>query len=387
MYSCLVLSIGVATNHWVKADYEIVGAVAFILMVILFCFGRDRSVRLLIFFWLLFYFGFTYSDFLGDRNALGSKYLTPLIVLLTNIRLYIEDLSGRLIAEPYAALLNGILLGTKTGLGFDLKQSFKTTGLTHIIAISGYNVTIVINSFYLLAKPLPYKLRMGLSLGLIFLFVILTGGSASVVRAGIMGSLVVIARLFGRKALALNSLIFAVILMILEKPSILTKDIGFQLSVAATLGLVLFNPIFTKRVGDRGVVKILPENIREALFSTLSAQILTMPIIFYYFKNLSVISPIANIIILPSIPLLMLIGFIAIMTAIIYYPLGQLIGFGAWLLLYGIVFTVEKLATIPYASVILPGYMIGLIIPYYIGVFYFIYRFNVSTKGQLREKN
>lgn len=369
---CLSFAMGIAGENWIAVNLKIIGLVVLFLFMIGVFLTREIKIRLIILFWVIFYLGIVYSNYLADGSLIGSVFLAPIVVRLGDLRELIENLCARLISEPYASLLNGILLGTKSGFGPDLYQAFKITGLMHIVAISGYNVTIIVNSFFVLAKPLALRLRMGLTLGLIILFIILTGGSASVIRAGIMGGLVVAARLFGRKALALNSLILAGFLMVAERPYILVHDIGFQLSVAATLGLVLFSPIL-KRVGERGVVKLLPETFREALFSTLAAQVMTAPIIFYYFKNLSLVSPIANLLILPIIPLAMSIGFMVILAGLLYFPIGYVLGFGAWLILYVIVWVVEKLALIPYASMNTPAWMMSLIIPYYIWLAYLIW--------------
>ncbi|MDO8512934.1 MAG: ComEC/Rec2 family competence protein [bacterium] len=372
IYMCLSFAMGIAGENWIAVNLKIIGLVVLFLFMIGVFLTREIKIRLIILFWVIFYLGIVYSNYLADGSLIGSVFLAPIVVRLGDLRELIENLCARLISEPYASLLNGILLGTKSGFGPDLYQAFKITGLMHIVAISGYNVTIIVNSFFVLAKPLALRLRMGLTLGLIILFIILTGGSASVIRAGIMGGLVVAARLFGRKALALNSLILAGFLMVAERPYILVHDIGFQLSVAATLGLVLFSPIL-KRVGERGVVKLLPETFREALFSTLAAQVMTAPIIFYYFKNLSLVSPIANLLILPIIPLAMSIGFMVILAGLLYFPIGYVLGFGAWLILYVIVWVVEKLALIPYASMNTPAWMMSLIIPYYIWLAYLIW--------------
>lgn len=386
LYTCLSFALGIAVNHWIIFEFKIV-LLACCLLAIVGLLSRVKTARVLAFLWIIFFVGLSYGGILGEGSLIGSGFLNPVIRLLTDFRLHIEDMVCRMISEPYAGLLNGIILGTKSGLGYELTKDFKITGLMHIVAVSGYNVTIVINAFYLAAKPLAYRWRMGLSLGLIFLFIILTGGSASVVRAGIMGGMVVIARLFGRKAMAINSLIFAAFLMIVEKPSILVGDIGFQLSVAATVGIVLINPIFI-RVGDRGLVlKKIPESLKEALFSTLSASAMTLPIILYYFGNLSLVSPISNLIILPIIPVAMLVGFMVLAGGLLYYPIGYVMGFGAWFMLYIIVQLIRLLAEIPYASVVLDQKFKLLIIPYYLLVFWVIYINSRKNLVNQDEKN
>ena len=170
------------------------------------------------------------------------------------------------------------------------------------------------------------RIAFWISVVVIILFVILTGASASVVRAAVMGLLLSFAHGYGRLYDQKNSIILAGAVMIYHNPLTLVFDIGFQLSFAAVLGLIYLYPWLESRsykISKLGVIK-------ELILMTLSAQIAVAPLLIYYFGNFSLISLPANILILPFIPAAMLAGFITGLVGIIYQPIGQFIGYIAW---------------------------------------------------------
>ncbi len=231
------------------------------------------------------------------------------------------------ISEPNAAFINGILLGTRQNIPDDLKDAFSRTGTTHILAISGYNIMIISEAVLLgLVWFFRRKVAFWISVGIIILFVILTGGSASVVRAAVMGLLLSFAHGYGRLYDQKNSIILAGAVMIYHNPLVLVFDIGFQLSFAAVLGLIYLYPQI-----DRKLYKI-PEwgKLKELILMTISAQVAVAPLLVYYFGNFSLISLPTNILILPFVPASMLAGFVSGLVGIIYQPMGQIIGYIAW---------------------------------------------------------
>ena len=231
------------------------------------------------------------------------------------------------VSEPNAAFINGILLGTRQNIPDDLKDAFSKTGTTHILAISGYNIMIISEAILLgLVWFFRRRIAFWISVVVIILFVILTGASASVVRAAVMGLLLSFAHGYGRLYDQKNSIILAGAVMIYHNPLTLVFDIGFQLSFAAVLGLIYLYPWLESRsykISKLGVIK-------ELILMTLSAQIAVAPLLIYYFGNFSLISLPANILILPFIPAAMLAGFITGLVGIIYQPIGQFIGYIAW---------------------------------------------------------
>lgn len=231
------------------------------------------------------------------------------------------------IPEPNAAFINGILLGTRQNISDDLKDAFSKTGTTHILAISGYNIMII--SWAVLAGLIWFfrrRVAFWISVAVIILFVILTGASASVVRAAVMGLLLSFAHGYGRLYDQKNSIILAGGVMIWFNPMVLVFDIGFQLSFMAVLGLVYLYPRF-----DRKLHKV-PEGwkLKELTLMTISAQIAVAPLLIYYFGNFSLWSLPANVLILPFVPAAMLAGFVAGLAGMFFEVLGQVVGYIAW---------------------------------------------------------
>lgn len=203
----------------------------------------------------------------------------------------------RTLPEPMASLSAGILLGVKGQMPKDFYDALVNTGTLHIVAASGYNVSIVAE---VLMKVVGVVVSRGVAIWLgligIGIYIVISGASASVVRAGIMGSLTLIAYFFGRPGEARRLLWITAGLMLVYNPLYIV-DIGFQLSFAATFGLLYFEPMMKK----------LPTIwfLSEYLYPTLAATVTTLPVIFYHFGRVSWISPLVNMLVLPVVPLLM----------------------------------------------------------------------------------
>lgn len=254
----------------------------------------------------------------------GNKIMSAVLWLKQKV----GDKAAELWSEPESSFMAGLLYGERSGLPPELSDNFSRTGVSHIIAVSGYNISIValaLMSLFInlgLARPKAFWLVV---IGII-LFVIFTGAGASVVRAGIMGLIVLLAGQLGRLSRIGNVLIFTAALMLLFNPYVLIWDAGFQLSFLATLGLVYLSPVLSKLYNSK---RTEHDNFfSETLISTLSAIIVTLPLILFQFGRLSVVAPIVNLLILWLIPYLMLFGFLAIMLGFIFSPLGQVV---AWL--------------------------------------------------------
>ena len=326
---------------------------------------------------------FSYREYLA-RQDIYSTLWRPQITLIDRGRgsalrtalLGFKRRAQRVIAlilhEPQAALLTGILLGVETGIPADLMEAFSATGTTHIIAISGFNISIIAGLFSRLARRLFGKRRaMPVVLTSIIVYTILVGASAAVVRAAIMGCLYVIATHYGRQTEALTSLIAAAMLMTLLDPQTLW-DLGFQLSFAATLGLIVYTPVLQSwferllsRALSPGTARRSVEVLNEALIVTMAAQITTMPIIVYHFRRLSLVTLLSNFLILPAQPGVMLWGGLATIAGLIWLPLGHVLGWVVWLFLTYTIRAVEITASVPYASLNLGHVSPGLVWLYY----------------------
>ncbi|MDB4979050.1 MAG: competence protein ComEC [Candidatus Peribacteria bacterium] len=280
-----------------------------------------------------------------------------------------EDRINRLMPEPQAAFLAGILTGSRRGIPQHLTTDFNTTGLTHIIAISGYNITIVITLITGMFFWLPLRWRFYPAVGCIVLFTLFTGASAAVVRAAIMGILGLIALQSGRLQDTRLTVLWTLFFMIAWNPKYLWYDAGFQLSFLALIGLMELTPVLEP------LMKKLPDTcgIRESLTATTAAQIATAPCIIFLFGRFSLIAPVANLLTAPLVPLSMFFGFTAVCLSVIWFPLGLLAGFLAWCCLESIILITSTLAAIPFASVemgkvsgLMTGFLYGGIIGGYV---------------------
>ncbi len=216
---------------------------------------------------------------------------------------------NQVIPQPESALANGLILGGSSRMSKLMQNNFSKTGTTHIVAVSGYNVTIIAE----------YLVALGLILGLwrprafwfavfgIIFFVAMTGFPSSAVRAGVMGTLLIWAAKNGRLANSWNAIIAAAAVMLLVNPLSLRWDIGFQLSFLATIGIVSLAPFWENRL----IKKHKAFGITETAFLTISAQIFVLPVIFYNFHIFSIVSVLANVLILPVIPISMFLVFLA----------------------------------------------------------------------------
>jgi competence protein ComEC len=270
------------------------------------------------------------------------------LVYLYKFKASIAEKINLLWHEPHASFMAGLLYGYRGGLGA-LNELFSRTGVTHIVAISGYNITIIstILSTLLVYLCIPRKKAFYIITLGIAIFVIFAGLSASVVRAGIMGMIVLLARQVGRTSKVGNVMLLTCVVMTIHNPFILIWDAGFQLSFLSTLGLVYFNPIIAP------YFKKIPETLglRESIEATLSATVITLPLILFQFGRLSVVSLPVNVLILWIIPFLMLIGFIAVVASYASIFVGQAIGWVGWLGLSYIIFVVEWFAKLSFAAV------------------------------------
>jgi competence protein ComEC len=276
----------------------------------------------------------------------------------------------QLLPDPQAALLTGILLGNDQGLSPELAGQFRTTGMTHIIAISGFNIAILVGTVVSIGRPIfGHRRASVIALVVVLLYTILVGADAAVVRAAVMGSLFIYSRrMMGRPTFAPASLFVAALIMTLLNPFILW-DIGFQLSFAATLGLMIYADPFSRWTEARlsslvglETTRHLMRFLSEALLVTLAAQILTLPLIVGYFHQLSFVSLLANLFILPAQTGVMIWGGLATLVGLVIPAVGQILAWIAWLFLSYTIALVRFFAAIPGAAVsvdVSPAAVIG----------------------------
>ena len=262
-----------------------------------------------------------------------------------------------IVPEPEAALGAGILLGVRTSIAPEINEAFAAAGLTHVVAISGWNIAIVTALVLALVRPLERRRGGRWTTALIAGstvagYVILTGASPSVVRAALMAGAVLIGRLAGSRAHATSALGLAALVMLLVAPSVLW-DVGFQLSLLATAGLIWYGRSIEQRLHR------WPAWLREPVSLTLAAQITTLPVVLVNFERLSLVAPLSNVLVVPVVPLAMLASAAAALGGLLTGAIGGFVGDlvawfvggAAWLVLRLMIAIGQLTASIPLASV------------------------------------
>lgn len=284
----------------------------------------------------------TKMEMIGENK--GNKIYT----FVLNLKNRMSENINKVIPYPYSTLGNGLIFGGSSELPEALKNNFSRTGMTHIIAVSGYNVTIIAEYLILFGIWIGLWRKQAFWFALIgiIIFVAMTGFPSSAVRAGVMGGLLLWAMKNGRLANSWNAIIFAAAIMLLLNPMLLRYDIGFQLSFLATIGIIALAPFWEKSL----IKKHKALGFTEIFFLSLSAQIFVVPILMYNFHTLSLISLAANLLVLPLIPLSMLLVFLTAVSGFIFPPLSLLFAWLTYLPLRYEIEIINRLAGFGWAS-------------------------------------
>ncbi len=288
--------------------------------------------------------------------------------ILFSIKQKFSEKMNSAIFSPENLLMGGLILGERSPFSQELRQQFIDTGTIHIIALSGYNITIVAEWFMKLFAFLPQNLGIGAGIFSIFIFVLMTGGSSTALRAGIMATLALIARATGRNYDVARALALAGVFMILLNPFVLAYDVSFQLSFIATIAVIFLTPKIEK------YFLWVPTTfkLRDVVSVTLAAYIFVLPFILYKMGNLSVVALPANILILPLIPFTMMLGFLTGFVGLFSHILAVPFGYISYLMLHYELSVIDFFSRLPYAALSIPNFPLLLIILIYL---YFIYRF------------
>ncbi|MCK4386998.1 MAG: ComEC/Rec2 family competence protein [Candidatus Pacebacteria bacterium] len=290
-------------------------------------------------------------------------------------KLFLKEVE-KTIPEPQVSLLGGLLVGAKQSLGQELQDDFRKVGLIHIVVLSGYNVTIIAEFMARIFSFLPRILGMVLGALSIVLFAVMVGGSATIVRASLMALLVILARATGRTSDMTRALFLAGFVMVFHNPQIVVFDPSFQLSFAATLGLICLSPKVA------ALFKFVPAKfyLREAAAATISTQIFVLPLLLWMMGELSVVAVFVNLLVLMFIPLTMLFGFLAGALGFISSYLVLPFAYLTYFLLSYELKVVELFAGLPFASIKIPFFPLWLMLIMYGLYFIFFARFFVKSK-------
>jgi competence protein ComEC len=286
--------------------------------------------------------------------------------------LFLNGLQATL-PEPYASLAGGIVIGGKTGLGTELQDAFVRSGLVQIIVLSGYNVMIVAE--WLMAAlafiKLPRRWSAAAGALAILIFVGIAGISATALRAALMAFIALYARATGRSYAASRALLFAVFLMLLWNPLYLVFDPGFGLSVVATAGLIWLAPRIEPFLSF-----LKNAFLKNAIATTLAAQIAVLPLLLYDTGNLSLISIPANLLTMPVVPLAMGFSALAGFAGIVFNSFAPLIGtifaLPAYFANAFIIFVAQSSASLPFSAFTLPPFPFLFVPAAYAMLIYFV---------------
>ncbi|MFH1193080.1 MAG: ComEC/Rec2 family competence protein [Candidatus Jorgensenbacteria bacterium] len=317
-----------------------------------------------------------FPEFSVESSGNGSRVRA----FLFGVRHRVTASFARMLPPEEAAFLGGITLGERSELSKEFKDSLQKSGTTHLVALSGYNITIVawaaMNTFlFFLRRRWAFALSVLTILG----FVLMTGGEASVVRAAIMGGLLLIAREAGRTASMRNAVLAAALAMVLANPKVLTFDVGFQLSFLAFLGIAYLQPalaLFFKIPEDAGFL-----SWRDNLATTAAAQFAVAPLLIASFGGFSPLSLVANVLVLGLMPLTMGIGFAAALLAAAGEYFALACGWLAWVLLRFETGVIKFFGALSFPSV--PAMDAWLIAVYYAALVGFIIYVKRHTRRAL----
>ena len=276
----------------------------------------------------------------ADATVLASHQANPVMDGLLRFKLHAHQRLQSMLPEPQGALLAGILLGVEQGIPEPLIAAFERTGTSHIVAISGFNLTMVAALVTRVARR-SLSRRGGLPAALlaIWIYVILVGANASVMRAGVMSSLMTLGQQEQRRAHGPTSLAAATLALSLLNPFVLW-DVGFQLSAVAVVGMLIYAPLLaawsTKllaRVVSHERAERVIGRLNDVLIVTLVVQFATLGITVASFRAIPLVAPIVNFLILPAQPFIMVFGGLALVSGLVIWPLGRLLAWIAWVFL------------------------------------------------------
>jgi competence protein ComEC len=279
--------------------------------------------------------------------------------LSAEVRLELERSLQRALPEPEASLAAGLAFGRDANLPDDLAQDFRDTGLAHLTAVSGSNVTIVAGLVFYLVTPLLGRRRaIPVAAAALLLYVVAAGLDWSVLRAGVMAGVFLGGIAIGRPQASLAALGLAAIVLTGIEPSA-AADVGFQLSFAATAGIIVFAP-WLRWVADVGLQRVslagvVPGAVLQVATMSVAATVATLPISWVVFERVSLVGVVANIVVEPVFAVAMVLSLAAAVAGVAWEPAGWALGPAAY---YPVAFTAwaaETFSRLPFAAVDVPS--------------------------------
>ena len=353
------------------------------------------------------YKGFDYNNYLKQKDILGTIQVQELEKINQNKSLknnfinlvnnYVQSLKNKayqILPEKIASLFIGIVFGDRSMIDEETVQNFNASSLSHILAVSGMHFTFLISGVIILLKDfLGRKKTYILGILVILLYMLITGFSASIFRAGIMGILMLISKLIYRKNDIWTSISISLLFMIIYNP-FLIFDIGLQLSYCAMIGILFFQKMIYKylikkilkikklRYHPQKWIMTFISKILEYISVTISAQILILPIMIYNFHSISVYFLFSNLLASFITEPLFIISWIFLFWIIICMPVAKFISI-LIIFFYKLLILFSKLGQLPYAQILVERPYLFFTITYFL-VLTLILIYNTLKTNKLR---
>ena len=348
--------------------------------------------------------GFSYSRYLAKSGIYTVSYYPEITELdreigpawreavwspILGLKTEFKNILERNLQEPHGSVVKAMVLGDKSALPRDIKNNFARAGISHITAISGMHIGILVAIFFQLLLTLGVhrkKAFYATSVLLVF-YVLLVGLPASAVRAGIMGFLVLLAFYLGRLHRMENCLALAAVIMLAVNPKLFRDSVGFQLSFLAVVGIWYFYPKLNRFLWRFYRKKEELKPIFDIIAITISAQVFTLPLIAYHFPQVSTVSLIANLLVLWTLPLVIVLSLAGLSTGLILPSLTQFFFVPVNFLIGYILQLSEFLVGLPgaYLDTAGPGVTAGIIC-YYAAVAVLVWRLSIKQKATRKRR-
>ena len=341
------------------------------------------------------YKGFDYKLYLKTKNILGTLKSTNIKKVrhkIENPIEYIESKSIKLsenlkqkandiLPQEIASIFIGIILGDTTEISEEVIENFRNANMSHILAVSGMHMSyLILLATQIIGKLIGKKQSYYISIILIIEYMFLTGFSASIIRAGIMGIILISSKIFYKNNDILTNIAISALIILLKNPYTIL-DLSFQFSYGGTIGIILFQKFISKNFLEK-IIK--SKKIIEIISVTISAQIIILPISIIQFNKLNIYFILTNLIIGFIIGPVMACGFIFLITLIINVKTAQIFSIILQIAIKALILT-SQIAKLPYSNIYLPTPNFIQIIIYFLSIhiFMFIYYiYNTKNKTQ-----
>lgn len=345
--------VGIALGSYFALSPVLLAMIVALATFFIFLALRERKIKVIAI--ALVFLGILIGIFRAEAFLSSSQqvsYSGSAVSALVNLRDRFEYALNRALPEPEASLASGIILGKIRKFPLEFEEALRRTSTLHLVAVSGYNITIVASGILWILGLLTIhrKLAWWLAVGGIILFTLFVGAPASAVRAAIMGFLVLLAKRFGRASESRTALTLAAAGMLLWDPTYFRGDLGFQLSFLAVFGIIYLSPIILSKISQAKEPPKTFIDFKSLLADTFSAQIMVAPWILYKFGTFSLIGFLANALVLPVIPAAMFLAFLTGLGGLFLEILGQIVALFAFPVFHYVVRVIEIASNFSFAS-------------------------------------